>query len=138
MAKLPSIRAILRESLTEAPSWIVKLLDPLNSIIETLYSALNRQITFSENIACQIRTISFTTSATYSTGDFSRLTFESSLGVKAKGLLLGQILRDEEPYAAIQEGVSLSWREQSGSIQIDFVSGLANSTRYLLTVFLVV
>ncbi len=68
MAKLPEQRRILKEDLQDAPSWIDKLISPINSFFEDLYFALNKNITFRENIAAQIREIDFETSSDYDPG----------------------------------------------------------------------
>jgi len=65
MAKLPSKRKLLREDLKEAPSWIDNLLGFINPFFEDVYFAFNKNITFKENIASQIRELNFETTATY-------------------------------------------------------------------------
>ena len=65
MAKLPSKRKLLREDLKEAPAWIDNLLGFINPFFEDVYFAFNKNITFKENIASQIRELNFETTATY-------------------------------------------------------------------------
>lgn len=65
MAKLPTSKKVLREDVKEAPSWIEVILSTMNSFFEDVYFALNKQITFRENISCQIKELEIETSSTY-------------------------------------------------------------------------
>lgn len=137
MAKLPSIKRVLREDVKEAPNWIERILLPMNTFFESVYQALNKNITFTENIACQVKDIKFTTSSTYSSGDFEPLKFVSTLRVKASGLILLQIFEDAGSYVPMTQGVHLDWVEINGTININHISGLDNSKTYYLKVLLI-
>ena len=56
MSALPPIKRITKEDLREAPNWIDRLLIPLNQFFDSVYGALNRNLTFEENIRCQVQT----------------------------------------------------------------------------------
>jgi hypothetical protein len=129
MAFLPTVKSIRREDIgPEAPAWVDNLLGPLTTFMEAIYSALNRQLTFQENIACTIRDFSFTTSSTYNTGDFTAINFPSGLRTKPIGCMILQITNANA--SVITSAVSLSWEDLSGNIKINYVSGLANSNQY--------
>jgi hypothetical protein len=128
--KLPQLQRILREDIPEAPSWIAKLLGPLNSFIDSLYNGLNKNITHDENIDCQLRDLAFTTSSTYTSGDWSTISFKRSTKQKAKGVILLDIRIDQDYFSPITSATSLSWQEVNGNIQIEYIAGLANSTTY--------
>lgn len=68
MAKLPIQRRIMREDLKDAPSWIERLIGFINPFFEDIYYAMNKQITFRENIDCDILEIEFETSPDYDPG----------------------------------------------------------------------
>jgi hypothetical protein len=129
MAFLPTVKSIRREDIgPEAPAWVDNLLGPLTTFMEAIYSALNRQLTLQENIACTIRDFSFTTSSTYNTGDFTAINFPSGLRTKPIGCMILQITNANA--SVITSAVSLSWEDLSGNIKINYVSGLANSNQY--------
>lgn len=139
MAKLPNQKRITREDLREAPNWIVRLLTPLNSFMETVYYALNRDITYTENIACQIKEIDFTTQADYSTASpvvdgFPPLQFTHTLKTKPIGVEKLQIIENGNADTVITEVVSLDWYSSNGVVYITYITGLKDSTEYTIRV----
>lgn len=51
MATPPSIRQISREALGDAPEWVDRLLQPLNTFLQQATDALSQQLTPSQNFA---------------------------------------------------------------------------------------
>lgn len=137
MAKLPSIKRILREDLKEAPSWVERLIYPLNLFIEQIYSALNKNITFQDNIAAAFKELTFTTKATYSSNDWESISFQSGLRTKVSGVVLLQITPLDGTYSAIFSAAQVSWYESQGTIIINYVSGLENSTKYQIKLLII-
>ena len=137
MASLPSIKSIRVEDIgANTPEWLPNLLGPLTIFMEAIYSALNKQLTFQENIACNLRQLAVNTSSGYTGGAFTPIVFPTNLnGRKPIGCLILQIT--ESTGAVITNAVSPSWLDLSGQIQINYISGLANSKQYNVT-FLVV
>lgn len=134
MAFLPTVKSIRREDIgPDAPDWVDNLLGPLTTFMEAIYSALNKQITFQENIACTIREFQFSTSSTYTTGDFEVITFPSGLKTKPIGCMILQILNTSNA-SVIKQAVSLHWEDLSGTITIRYISGLDDSTKYSMRV----
>lgn len=104
--------------------------------MESIYSALNRQLTFQENITCNLRELVVNTASNYTTGTFTPITFPTNLrGRKPIGVLILQIT--ESTGAVITNAVTPSWVDLSGQIQINYISGLENSKQYTV-LFLVV
>lgn len=129
--KLPQIQRILREDIPDAPEWVSKLLSPLNLFIDSVYSGLNKNITHDENLDVQIRDLSFTTVSTYTPGgDFDAISFKRGTKNKAKGVILLDIRIDQDYFSPITSATTLSWQEINGNIKIEFITGLANSTKY--------
>lgn len=138
MAVLPSVKSIRQEDIgPQAPDWIGLLLGPLNTFMESIYSALRKDITFTENIACNIRDFTIQTKSTYSTGGWELITFPSGLRTKPSGVLLLQVVDQTDPYTPMTTAVSLDWQDLSGNIQIRYISGLADSKKYLLRVLVI-
>lgn len=134
MAFLPTVKSIRREDIgPEAPDWVDNLLAPLTTFMETIYSAFNKQITFQENIACTIREFQFNTDSTYTSGDFTAITFPSGLKTRPIGCYVMQILNTTDA-SVITNAVSLYWEDLSGTIKISYISGLNDSTKYSVRV----
>jgi hypothetical protein len=136
MAKLPSQKRVNKEDVKDAPQWIDAIIIPLNTFMESIYSAVNQNLTFQENIRSQIRTVSFTTSATYTSGAWTNINFSSGLrGIKTQGILVLQILNTSvDNFTPLKQAVTCDWYDNSGTITIYYVTGLANSTTYTMRV----
>lgn len=57
MANLPQPKQFVLEDFQGQKSWIDRLLYPLNTFMRGVYSALNKNLTFSENFKAEIRVI---------------------------------------------------------------------------------
>lgn len=136
MAQLPTQQEIRQEEIPEAPNWFPKFLTPLNLFIRGVYGALNKQLTFQDNISSQIRELSFTTTSSYDDGDFPSVIFTRTTPNKAYSLLVCQLLEDADNFTPIANGVFVDWREVNGTITIAYVSGLQPSTRYFMRVMI--
>ena len=82
--RLPPLKKITKEQITDPPGWINSILVPVNSFMEYVYQALNKNITDSENISCQIKEITYITPSTYPVVDI--IQFTSELKTKATGV----------------------------------------------------
>lgn len=134
MAKLPSIKRVSREDIKQAPGWIELLLTPMNTVFESLYSALNKNLTFSENIASQQKELEFTTASDYvANGTFVPLTFQLNMKYRPFSLQICQIIdQTTGAYIPIKEPVSCagSWLNLNGVITVSYITGLADSRKY--------
>jgi hypothetical protein len=138
MAVLPNQKRISREDLKEAPSWIEKMLYPVNSFFESVYSALNKDLTFADNIVSQIKEIQFTTASDYVLNDtFEVLNFTHTLKNKPIGCIVLQIYQRTDDYQTITTPVTIDWIEINGVISINFVTGLDDSKKYTLRVLVI-
>ena len=125
--KLPSTRRILREDLKGAEDWVNGLIDPINSFMESVYLALNKNITFQENILSNIKEVTFRTTSAYPT--METLSFQSNLKSKAIGVIVISAY-EKETYTPADGPVYPAWVEQNGSIVISKISGLLASKVY--------
>jgi hypothetical protein len=83
MAFLPPVKRISKEDLPEAPSWVEKLIYPVNLFFDSVYRALNGRLTVPDNISGQIKEISFQVRSDYNGTDTTKwdaLKFQSTLG----------------------------------------------------------
>lgn len=138
MANLPSQKRILEQDLgSDVPSWTRKLLSPLNSFFESLYSAFNKDITFRENIRCEYREFIITTSADYSyNNDFQIIKFKNNLKDKIDTLIISQISEDRPNFIPIYNPVTISWNEYNKEITIHFIAGLEANKTYKMKILL--
>ena len=132
MAKIPAVKSIRIEDISpEAPSWVNNLLSPLNSFMETIYSALIKNITFNDNIACMIKDIDFRTPSDYtSANNFETINITNTLKTTAQGLFIMQLYNNSDQYSKIVSAVTPFWLDDNGIIKIQYISGLSNSINY--------
>lgn len=133
--KLPSQKRILREDLKGAPSWVGPLIDTLNSFMETVYRALNKNVTFSDNIAANVKEFTYKTTSTYPAAQ-DNVEFVSGLKTKASGVLLFQVY-ETSSYSPPPGPVYIPWVEINGTIIISTITGLEPSKTYLVRVAVV-
>jgi hypothetical protein len=135
MATLPPIKRILNEDVPNAPSWFGRVMYIVNTFMQNVYAALQGQLTFQQNFLSQINTTTFTTSLAYTSGSFTPIVFSRTLGVKATGMIITQIINSQTTTTTpITTATALDWRDLgNGNLQINFISGLANSTQYTVT-----
>lgn len=127
--KIPSLKKILREDLKDAPEWVNGILVPVNQFMEYIYQAMNRNISDSDNISCQIKELTYITPSTYPTMD--NVEFLSTLKVKATGVTLLQVV-DKDTYLPPTSAVYVPWYENNGSIVILPITGLVASKIYTI------
>jgi len=128
--KLPVTKKILKEDLKGSPDWINPVVDAFNSFAETIYQALNKNITFSENVRCFIKELSYKTSAAYPTAD--DVEFMNELKVKATGIEVLQAL-EKSTYTPAPGPVYVPWVEDNGTIKImGPITGLEASKTYII------
>lgn len=138
MARIPSQRRIIREDLSEAPGWIEKLLTPLNSFMEAIYSALNKNLTFTENIRSQIAFLEFETAPSYvASNTFEPLRFENFMRQRAVGVIVLQAYVLDQLNEPMASAVTCDWYEDQGQIVIKYISGLSDSTFYKIRVLVI-
>ncbi len=129
--KLPSIKKILREDLKDAPDWVNGLIDPLNNFMETVYQALNKNLTLNENINSFTTELNYRTVSTYPT-DQPTLSFMNTLKTRPFGIQIMQIL-DKSTYLPPSGAVGvLPWTYSGNQIDIHTIQGLTADTLYIL------
>lgn len=134
MGVLPTIRKLYREDLVDAPSWIDKLIQPLNMFLDSNYNLLNKGLTFGDNVKGQIKTFSLTAKAT---ADLNTLTFACTISGPS-GLIPVKCVLQAAVYTVITNAVTIpSWRYENGTIKIDSITGLTSGSTYVITVLVI-
>ena len=141
MAGLPPIRRITKEDLRDAPDWVNFLLYPLNSFMESVYSALDANLTLGDNIAgCGSCTLSFKTRSDYSTAlvkkdGWELQTLSNPIRYKPTNVVIGNII-EKEGFSVITEPVNVFWDYLNGSIRVKYITGLQDSTKYEISLLI--
>lgn len=137
MASLPTIKQILREDIPDAPEWVGSIIDPLNQFMTEVYYALDRDLTLNENIKGGLVSLQFKTRSDYSTAVEKEDGFETQklanpTKVRPTFVAIGQVT-DRDTFAVVTDPISLSWTYLNGVININYIAGLSDSTRYEIT-----
>jgi hypothetical protein len=129
MSKLPTQKKILREDLKDAPNWVNPLIDTINNFMELVYGALNGNITYSENISCFTREITYRTTSSYPVEE--NIEFTNTLKTKTTGVQVLQAF-ERQTYAPAPGPVYVPWVENNGSIVVSSITGLAANKTYTI------
>ena len=132
MAGLPTTKKIYRADLgNDIPTWVDNLLSPLNSFIEQVYSAMDRNLTLPNNVSSQLESIEFTTSSTYSASQtFPEISIRRTIPRYTTFVIVGNVMDSGNPQKKFTTPVFPSWSDENGIIKIRYISGLTNSTKY--------
>lgn len=137
MAALPPIRRIFKEDLgPDVPQWITRLLAPLNLVLQSIYTALNKAITFQENIQCQVKEFNLVAGAAATDNTFD---FLLTIPTKPTGLWLVCVLRTDGIAESFSTSpyVSWTWDSAANTINISSITGLSSGNEYLLRVIVI-
>lgn len=128
--KLPTAKKILREDLKDAPDWVSGIITPVNSFMETVYQAMNKNMTLQENISSFVKEITYKTPSTYPTMEV--ISFQNELKSKPIGVMLMQIY-DKSTYSPVLNSVYIPWIvNDKGGIEIHPITGLAADKTYMV------
>ncbi len=133
--RLPTQKKILREDLKNAPAYVDGIIEPVNSFMESVYQALNKNITLTENISSFIKELIYTTPSTYPSG-VENVRFQNTLRTRPTGILLMQIY-DRATYVPPPGPVYIPWVDDNGTLVIYPITGLAASKTYFIRLVIV-
>lgn len=135
MSKLPSIRRILKEDYQDAPPWFDRLALTLNVFMENVYGALNRNLSFPDNIRSQKKSFRITAGAT---PDVNVYTFTLENTWRPEGLIPIKVAQVGGTYTPLLSAVTMSWRAgDDNTVIIDAITGLTNGAVYDFTVLII-
>lgn len=97
--------------------------------IDLILDGLNGNLSLEDNTLHQFLEVAFTTSATYSTGDWTVLKIKVDPMRKVRGVLVTQC----SPAAQI----ALDWTQVGENVVLGRPLGLSNSTSYKLILFII-
>jgi hypothetical protein len=137
--KLGNFFNLQKENLPGSPDWVSVLLDPLNSILYTMYTALTGNLTVGDNVVGQTTAIQVVTQGNYSSGFFTPIRIPwNSTRYRPQVVLVGKV---EKPSNLPAQTVSVtvpSWTYDFGSqsISIPYIAGLADNSSYQITLLI--
>ncbi len=123
---------LLVEDFQDAPAWMPRLLTTLNRFIEQTIQVLDGNVSFGENIFARRFATSFTTSSTYTGGDFENISFSWTGSALPLAVFIAKVQHADGSQFLGSVGTP-QWVYSNGSILVTYVPGLANSTKYSLT-----
>lgn len=129
MAKLPQIRKVLLEDVKSQKSWIQPLLLSLNTFMEQMVAALNKNLTIGENTTGQVDDV---TLAGAWPVNYSWTKSQTPVAV-----IVGNVVRADGSSFTLSSAVQPQWAMSADgkSVQISGVTGITPSgaTQYVLT-----
>lgn len=128
--RLPTQKKVLKEDLKEAPPWVDNLIQPINTFMENVYQCLNKNVTFYDNIASFIYTVTYKTPVSYP-ADVDVVEFLNQLKTKPIGVIVLQVY-DKANYEPAAGPVYVPWVENNGSITLGTITGLEAEKSYLV------
>lgn len=136
--QLPPFQQISKGSLgADVPDWVDRLLDSMNTNWRSIYNLFNRGLTEVNNLATQIQTIRFQTNPDYAVGNAATFTpqqFKSTLTGVPTGFILVNISNAGNTSFIFSNPVCINCSYGSGTVFVNFVTGLQPNTSYDLTI----
>jgi hypothetical protein len=134
MAGLPTIRRIMREDFRDAPAWLDRLIYSLNIFFDSVYTALNKNLTFGANVRAQIKSFQITSGVLATNNVFN---FAATIG-SVQGVILLSAVQQTANYTPLAAApVIASWRSADGMVYIDSITGLTSGQLYNITVLVI-
>jgi len=137
--KLSNFFNLQKENLPGAADWIGVLLDPLNSILYSMYTAITGNLSIGDNVIGKVTDISIQTASTYSTGTFTpiRVSWDTAK-YQPRVILVGKVTKPSNlPAQTVTVSVpSWTYDYSSQSISIPYIAGLSDSSTYQITLLI--
>lgn len=119
---LPSFKRIQREDVADAPSWILRMIVPINNFFQNVYSILTKNVTFEDNIRSESYDLVINGS------DSTAEIVLNGVVNQVNGVLLTQIT--PAPLA----GATITWQQVGNELQILNITGLDPAEQYNLRI----
>jgi hypothetical protein len=131
MASLPPFQQIQFQQVPGAPPWFAGFLTAINPWIQSVYSALNANLTIPQNIPGQDKTIAFTVPST----GYTAQTFTWTTPAKPVSVMIAQCTQTSGTVAANPTaGIALNqWSAQGSMVSLDSIAGLQPGVSYSIT-----
>ena len=117
------------EGFSEQASWIGKLFTPLNSFISQVFSALQNNITISDNLYQEIKSVTFVNTSAFP------IKISTKFYKYPEFIFAGTCISSEGLYPSLQPLVT--WSFADGVLSINSVSGLTADLKYTIKLLII-
>lgn len=126
--KLPNIKRILREDLgPNVPNWTEGIIGPVNSFMEAVYQTLNKNVTFTENVASFFVELIIKTDVS---SVFETSNFLNQIKTRPRGVLVCQVY-EKSTFTPIAV-TGIAWSTDGTNVSIFELPGLSASQTYVV------
>lgn len=134
MAKLPAIKKLTKEDFKNVDE---KFIDALNQILEAQYTAINRGLTFKDNLSGDVLTVTIEKGRTINTSNPLKVSW--SLKPAPTAVWIGSITKSNSATTGATNAPAIEWYYDSANKQIciNKVYGITNpdtTNTYSLTI----
>lgn len=127
MSKLANLQKFRLEDFPDPPSWLGKFITTINSFFETIYYTVAGQITFQDNIKCQIYTNTIA-------GNAFPHTFKKTLAGKITGIAVVKMQADDGSMPT--NGFACRWESVNDSSILVHFTTLQSAKTYIMTLLI--
>lgn len=134
MSTPPTFRRFTMSDFPAAPNWMENLFGPLNVFCEQTVNSLNKNLTIGQNVQGKKFTVTFTTTANYTTGDFLPIKFQYDSTNIPTCCILGNIAKTDGSKILTATSItnwSFNQNVSPAQVSIGYIAGLAASTKYV-------
>ena len=131
MSKIPQIKRLVLEDFPEQKSWIARLFLPLNTFMESVVTAFNKNLTIAGNMAGDIKVVTLSSSPS-ATAPFL---VPWSLSASPKSIHIGKVERVDKAAFVLSVAPAIQWRYDSYGLAITNLLGVVptSAVQYNLT-----
>lgn len=128
MAKLPEKNRLLEEDFKDQVKWIGKLLQPLNTFMSQIYSALNKDLTYKDNFRAEVREIEV------KYGDFPfKVTHNLKYRISGYQIINAYWSpKNSGSKVYLTSGLVMDFEEDGGFVTINNIGGIPNDGNYYI------
>jgi hypothetical protein len=130
---IPAFKRLLKTDYAQQfQSMIETLSYSINNAIESLNAAMDNNVSLADNILCTVKTFNVQVDSTGKPTNTT--TFPLSFTGQCLGISLINIINSTNSTTYPTSGVTISYSQSSGGIQLNNVTGLTSGNTYSLTV----
>lgn len=132
MATPPKKRLLTVEDVPEAPSWLGKVLEALNPVLQGLVAALSGNLTRKDNLVSEVKVVELTIPTGATVGDYFPIRFSTTVAAPfAVWFARTETLSGDGINGAAVLG---AWsRTADGQVQVDYIDGLLSGSKFRFT-----
>ena len=132
--KLPVIQRFQKQDYADSPNWFNRFIQDINQFCETVWNALNKNLTIADNMDAQIYSTSIRAGVAAVNNAFS---FVSQLKHTPQAILVGQVVDSVAYSTPLTSAVGVTWNFSTPNINITGIAGLTNGRTYNLTLVII-